>query len=54
MNANELKECRDYIFLFVDGKEKGLAISGIYQDVTNGGKTAKASFLIIMKIYYGM
>ncbi|PFV70988.1 ABC transporter permease [Bacillus sp. AFS059628] len=45
MNANELKKSvGDYIVLFVDGKEKGLAISGIYQDVTNGGKTAKASF----------
>ncbi|KOS28061.1 hypothetical protein ADK17_13265 [Bacillus anthracis] len=45
MNANELKKSvGDYIFLFVDGKEKGLAISGIYQDVTNGGKTAKARF----------
>ncbi|WP_131102159.1 ABC transporter permease [Bacillus sp. SYJ] len=45
MNANELKKSvGDYIVLFVDGKEKTLTISGIYQDVTNGGKTAKASF----------
>lgn len=45
MNANELKKnVRDEIVLFVEGKEKVLIITGIYQDVTNGGKTAKASF----------
>ncbi|MDA2671209.1 ABC transporter permease [Bacillus cereus] len=45
MNANELKKSvGDHIVLFVDGKEKTLTISGMYQDVTNGGKTAKASF----------
>ncbi|MEJ9199407.1 ABC transporter permease, partial [Bacillus paranthracis] len=45
MNANELKKnVGDHIVLFVDGKEKTLTISGMYQDVTNGGKTAKASF----------
>ncbi|PGL75316.1 ABC transporter permease [Bacillus sp. AFS054943] len=45
MNANELKKnVGDEIVLFVDGKEQALTISGIYQDVTNGGKTAKASF----------
>lgn len=45
MNANELKKnIGDEIVLFVEGKEKMLTISGIYQDVTNGGKTAKASF----------
>ncbi|MCC2473807.1 ABC transporter permease, partial [Bacillus pacificus] len=45
MNANELKKnVGDSIVLFVDGKEKTLTISGMYQDVTNGGKTAKASF----------
>ncbi|PFW85793.1 ABC transporter permease [Bacillus sp. AFS075960] len=45
MNANELKKnVGDKIILFVDGKEKTLTISGMYQDVTNGGKTAKASF----------
>ncbi|HGH7181688.1 ABC transporter permease [Bacillus luti] len=45
MNANELKKnVGDNIVLFVDGKEKTLTISGMYQDVTNGGKTAKASF----------
>ncbi|GLV66361.1 ABC transporter permease [Bacillus mycoides] len=45
MNANELKKnVGDHIVLFVDGKEETLTISGMYQDVTNGGKTAKASF----------
>ncbi|PDZ04335.1 ABC transporter permease [Bacillus cereus] len=45
MNANELKKnVGDEIVLFVEGKERALTISGIYQDVTNGGKTAKASF----------
>ncbi|MEC3052461.1 ABC transporter permease, partial [Bacillus tropicus] len=45
MNANELKKnVGDYLVLFVDGKEKTLKISGMYQDVTNGGKTAKANF----------
>lgn len=45
MNANELKKnVGDEIVLFVEGKEKAITISGIYQDVTNGGKTAKASF----------
>ncbi|MES5955058.1 FtsX-like permease family protein [Bacillus fungorum] len=45
MNANELKKnVGDKIILFVEGKERVLTISGIYQDVTNGGKTAKASF----------
>ncbi|MCH4566213.1 FtsX-like permease family protein [Bacillus sp. ES1-5] len=45
MNANELKKnVGDEIVLFVEGKEKTLTISGIYQDVTNGGKTAKVSF----------
>lgn len=45
INANELKKnVGDKVFLFVEGKEKALTISGIYQDVTNGGKTAKASF----------
>lgn len=45
INANELKKnVGDKVFLFVEGKEKALTISGMYQDVTNGGKTAKASF----------
>ncbi|MED3318511.1 ABC transporter permease [Bacillus wiedmannii] len=45
MNANELKKnVGDKIILFAEGKENVLTISGIYQDVTNGGKTAKVSF----------
>lgn len=45
INADELgKEVGDRITLFVDGKEKNFIVSGIYSDVTNGGKTAKAVF----------
>ncbi|PQZ53293.1 ABC transporter permease [Bacillus sp. MYb209] len=44
MNAKELKKnVGDRVILIVEGKERGLTISGIYQDVTNGGKTAKAN-----------
>ncbi|MFJ8353953.1 ABC transporter permease [Bacillus paramycoides] len=44
MNANELKKnVGDELVLMVEGKEKELTVSGIYQDVTNGGKTAKAN-----------
>ena len=34
----------DTITLMVEGQEKTLAICGIYSDITNGGKTAKATF----------
>jgi putative ABC transport system permease protein len=34
----------DTITLLVDGQEKALAVCGIYSDITNGGKTAKAVF----------
>jgi putative ABC transport system permease protein len=45
MNADELgKQVGDVITLVVDGQEKNLTVSGIYSDVTNGGKTAKAVF----------
>ncbi len=45
LNANELgKEVGDSITLTVAGMEKTLTVSGIYSDVTNGGKTAKAAF----------
>ncbi|MGI2295699.1 ABC transporter permease [Paenibacillus sp. GXUN7292] len=45
LNADELgKKTGDSITLFIDGKEKSLTISGIYSDITNGGKTAKAVF----------
>ena len=32
----------DSVMLLVDGQEQPLKVSGIYQDVTNGGRTAKA------------
>ena len=32
----------DVITLLIDGQEQALKVSGIYQDVTNGGRTAKA------------
>lgn len=45
INANELgKKVGDTIILLIEGKEKNLTVCGIYSDVTNGGKTAKAVF----------
>lgn len=45
MNADELgKKVGDRITLVIEGKEKPFTVSGIYSDITNGGKTAKASF----------
>ncbi|PKO19204.1 MAG: ABC transporter permease [Chloroflexi bacterium HGW-Chloroflexi-10] len=45
MNADELgKKTGNVIPLVVDGKEKQLTVCGIYSDITNGGKTAKAVF----------
>lgn len=45
LNANELgKKVGDSLTLLVQGKERRLTVSGIYSDVTNGGKTAKAVF----------
>ena len=45
MNANEMgKKVGDVITLTIDEQEKNLTVSGIYSDVTNGGKTAKAVF----------
>lgn len=42
-NASELsKKVGDKIVLIIDKKEKQMNICGIYQDVTNGGKTSKA------------
>lgn len=42
MNADEFKaSVGDTVTIILDGKEEGLTVSGIYQDVTNGGKTAK-------------
>lgn len=43
LNANEIeKEVGDTIVLSFDEKEKNFVISGIYQDVTSGGDTAKS------------
>lgn len=43
LNANEMeKEPGDTILLLVDNKEQKVVISGIYQDVTSGGYTAKS------------
>lgn len=45
INADELgKTVGDRLVLLLDGKEKNLTVCGIYSDVTNGGKTAKAVF----------
>ncbi|GAB6928275.1 ABC transporter permease [Paenibacillus sp. JCM 10914] len=45
MNANELsKQVGDTITLVIEGKEQRLTVSGVYSDITNGGKTAKAVF----------
>ncbi|MDR0268048.1 ABC transporter permease [Paenibacillus sp.] len=45
MNAGELgKKVGEIITLVIEGKEKNFAVSGIYSDITNGGKTAKAVF----------
>ncbi|CAH8768098.1 ABC transporter permease [Paenibacillus dendritiformis] len=45
MNANELStKVGEIITLVIEGKEKNLTVSGIYSDITNGGKTAKAVF----------
>jgi putative ABC transport system permease protein len=45
MNAEELsKKVGDVFTLVTQGKEKKLTVCGIYSDITNGGKTAKAVF----------
>lgn len=42
-NSSELKlNTGDQLTLRVSGKDRVMTVSGIYQDVTNGGKTAKA------------
>ncbi|WP_260410380.1 ABC transporter permease [Paenibacillus sp. JGP012] len=42
-NSSELKlKTGDQLTLQVNGKDQVMTVSGIYQDVTNGGKTAKA------------
>jgi len=45
MLANELgKKIGSSLTLVIAGEEKELTVSGIYSDITNGGKTAKAVF----------
>lgn len=45
MNMDDLKKnLGDEITLLIDGQEKQLKICGIYSDITNGGRTAKAIF----------
>ncbi|AEV28692.1 ABC-type transport system, involved in lipoprotein release, permease component [Sphaerochaeta pleomorpha str. Grapes] len=45
INAVELdKTIGDTLVLKDDGKERSLTVCGIYSDITNGGKTAKATF----------
>jgi len=43
LNANEMQAgIGDEITLLANGQEHSVVVSGIYQDVTNGGRTAKA------------
>lgn len=45
LNADEMsKKVGDTITVIMKGKENKLTVSGIYSDITNGGKTAKAVF----------
>jgi putative ABC transport system permease protein len=45
IHANEMgKKVGDVLPLLIEGQEKNITVSGIYSDVTNGGKTAKAIF----------
>lgn len=45
LNAEELqKKVGDRIAVVINDEEKKLRVSGIYSDITNGGKTAKAAF----------
>ena len=45
INADEMnKKVGDIMTFVIEGKEKDFSVSGIYSDITNGGKTAKAVF----------
>lgn len=45
LNARELqKKVGDSLAVVINGEKKNLRVSGIYSDITNGGKTAKAAF----------
>ncbi len=44
LNANEMeKQIGDTVTLVIEGQEREMVVSGIYQDITNGGRTAKAT-----------
>jgi putative ABC transport system permease protein len=44
LNAREMeKQIGDTVTLIIEGQEREMVVSGIYQDVTNGGRTAKAT-----------
>ncbi len=44
LNAGEMeKKIGDIVTLIIEGQEREMAVSGIYQDITNGGRTAKAT-----------
>jgi putative ABC transport system permease protein len=45
LNANEIgKKAGDRIVLLFDGRNQEFVVSGIYQDVTSGGYTAKSKY----------
>ena len=45
LNAQELeKSLGEELVLIVDGQERRMTVCGIYPDITNAGKTAKAAF----------
>jgi len=45
LNSNELdKDLGDTLTLSTNGVQRKLRVVGIYQDITNGGRTAKATF----------
>lgn len=44
LNAREMdKQIGDTVTLVIEGQEREMVVSGIYQDITNGGRTAKAT-----------
>ena len=45
LNANSLEvKVDDYITININGEDESIQVTGIYQDITNGGKTAKGTF----------
>ena len=43
LNSSDLeKNPGDYVTLLVDGREVSMRVCGVYQDITNGGRTAKS------------